>query len=159
MASFKFIQMQKEDEMTDPRMQKLADVLVNYSTKVGPGDWVGISGDASAIDGLRAIYAAVVQAGGNPMLLISDEQMARTFLRDANDEQLNWISPTTMQFYEEGDVFISLRSTTNTRAMTNIDAKRAQQVQAARRPICVPVSRPTPNASALRSPIFLPIAL
>lgn len=127
--------MKKEDEMTDPRMQKLADVLVNYSTKVRPGDWVGISGDASAIGGLRAIYAAVVRAGGNPMLLISDEQMGRTFLRDANDDQLNWISPTTMQFYEEGDVFISLRSTTNTRAMTNIDAKRAQQVQAARRPI------------------------
>ena len=30
--------------MSDIRLQRLADVVVNYSTKVQPGDWVGILG-------------------------------------------------------------------------------------------------------------------
>jgi hypothetical protein len=32
--------------MTDVRLQRLADVLVTYSTRVQLSDWVGILGDA-----------------------------------------------------------------------------------------------------------------
>ena len=65
--------------MSDIRLQRLADVLVNYSTGVQPGDWVGILGDALALPALREVYQSVLSAGGNPVPMISDEQMARTF--------------------------------------------------------------------------------
>ncbi len=119
--------------MTDVRLQKLADVLVNYSTKVKPGDWVGILGDVVALPALREVYQAVMRAGGNPTLMLSDETMLRTFLREANDDQMAWLDPVQTLYYEKADVYIRVGSSQNTRAMTGIDAKRTQQLASARR--------------------------
>lgn len=119
--------------MTDIRLRRLADLLVNYSTSVQPGEWVGILGDVTALPALREVYRAVVQAGGNPTLLMSDEQMTRTFLREANDDQIAWLDPSQTLYYEQADVYIRVGSSSNTRAMTSIPGKRMQQVAAARR--------------------------
>lgn len=119
--------------MSDLRLQRLADVLVNYSTRVQPGDWVGILGDVAALPGLREVYYAVLKAGGNPTLLISDETMSRAFYRDASDAQIEWLDPSQTLYYEQADVYIRLGGGMNTRAMTSIPGKRVQQVAAARR--------------------------
>jgi aminopeptidase len=119
--------------MSDTRLQRLADVLVNYSTEVQPGEWVGILGDVVALPALREVYSAVLRAGGNPTLLISDETMTRDFLRAANDDQIAWVDPTMTLYHEQADVYIRLGSSQNTRAMTNIPATRVQRVAAARR--------------------------
>lgn len=117
--------------MTDIRLQRLADVLVNYSTEVQPGEWVGILGDVSALPALREVFYAVIKAGGNPVLMMSDEVMQRFFLREASDAQLAWLDPSQTLYYEQADVYIRVGSTNNTRAMTNIPAKRVQQLRAA----------------------------
>ena len=119
--------------MSDPRVLKLADVLVNYSTKVQPGEWVGILGDVAALPLIRAVYEQVVKAGGNPSLMFTDETMNRQFYRYASDEQLTWLDPSLNLYYNEADVYIRLGALPNTRAMTNIDPKVIQKTQAARR--------------------------
>ncbi len=58
--------------MHDPRIDNLADILVNYSTKVQPGEWVGVLGDVAALPLVRAVYAGVIKAGGNPSLMLTD---------------------------------------------------------------------------------------
>ncbi|MCA9913068.1 MAG: aminopeptidase, partial [Anaerolineae bacterium] len=80
--------------MTDIRQKRLAELLVNYSTNVQPGEWVGILGDVNALPVLREVYRAVMEAGGNPSLMLSDEAMTRTFLRSASEDQINWIDPS-----------------------------------------------------------------
>jgi aminopeptidase len=117
--------------MSDIRLQRLADVLVNYSTQVQPGDWVGILGDTLALPALREVYKSVLRAGGNPVPMISDEQMARTFLRNANEGQMAWLDPAQTTYYEQADVYIRVGSSNNTRAMTGIPATRVQQRRAA----------------------------
>jgi aminopeptidase len=119
--------------MGDPRVEKLADILVNYSTRVQPGEWVGILGDVGALPLVRAVYDKVLLAGGNPSLMLSDEYMTRQFIRHANDEQIAWLDPSQTLYYDQADVYIRMGAPSNTRAMTQIDAKRAQQVQSARR--------------------------
>ncbi|NJL55896.1 aminopeptidase [bacterium] len=108
----------------DVRLQRLANVLVNYSTAVQPGEWVGILGDVAALPALREVFAAVVKAGGHPVLMLSDEAMTRHFLREASDDQLNWLDPALTTYYEQADVYIRIGSSTNTRAMTRIPAAR-----------------------------------
>ncbi|MBN2471695.1 MAG: aminopeptidase [Anaerolineae bacterium] len=120
--------------MTDIRLQRLADVLVTYSTEIQPGDWVGILGDVVALPALREVFAAVLRAGGNPSLMITDEQMARTFLREASDAQLEWLDPSQTIYYEQADAYIRVGSSQNTRAMTRIPAARVQQRQRAASP-------------------------
>ena len=52
--------------MSDSRVEKLADVLVNYSTAIKPGDRVMIQGKTVSEPLIREVYAKVVQAGGHP---------------------------------------------------------------------------------------------
>ena len=120
--------------MHDPRIDNLADILVNYSTNVQPGEWVGVLGDVGALPLLRAIYRQVVKAGGNPSLMLTDEAMTRDFVRLANDEQMEWLDPAQSLYYDKADVYIRCNALANTRAMTNIDPKRLQKIQTARSP-------------------------
>lgn len=119
--------------MADVRQQRLANLLVNYSTEVQAGEWVGILGDVNALPLLRDVYDAVIEAGGYPTLLLSDEYMTRSFLRDASDEQINWIDPSHKLYYEKADVYIRVGAPRNTRAQSNIPGERVQQVRAAQR--------------------------
>lgn len=118
----------------DPRLEKLADILVHYSTEVQPGQWVGILGDITALPALRAVYAKVLRAGAHPVLMLHDEALQRLFLREANDDQINWLDPSQTLYYDQADVYIRVLGSSNTRAMTNIDPKRTQQLRAAQRP-------------------------
>lgn len=120
--------------MHDPRIDNLANILVNYSTSVQPGEWVGVLGDIAALPLVRAVHAAVVKAGGNPTLIMSDEMMTRDFARLASDEQMQWLDPLQTLYTENADVYIRCGALSNTRAMTNIDPKRLQKIQSARSP-------------------------
>jgi aminopeptidase len=119
--------------MNDPRLTKLADVLVNYSTNVQPGEWVGILGDVAALPLIRAVHVEVMKAGGNASLMFTDEAMTRQFYRLANDEQLTWLDPSHDLYYNQADVYIRLGAYPNTRAMTSIDPKIVQKQLSARR--------------------------
>jgi aminopeptidase len=119
--------------MTDIRLVKLADVLVNYACAVKPGMWVGILGDVVTLPALREVYREVIHVGGNPSLFISDEYMSRVFLREASDEQVAWLDPSMTLYYEKADIYIRIGSSSNTRAMTNISAERVQKLRAAQR--------------------------
>ena len=119
--------------MADIRLQKMADLLVNYSIEVKPGQWVELRGDVVAIPALRVLYQAVLEAGGNPTLRMTDEYMSHTFLREASDEQLEWISPAMKVIYDQIDASVNMLASRNTRAMTNVDPRRGQKRSAAQR--------------------------
>jgi aminopeptidase len=74
--------------MLDPRLERLADVLVNYSTKVQPGENVLV--EAFGIDNalVRAIVDKVHQAGGRPFVNLRDHQVTRALLMSATEEQI-----------------------------------------------------------------------
>jgi len=48
--------------MTDPRVENLAKILVNYSVKVKPGDWVLVHGHVLAMSLVEAVLRHVIQA-------------------------------------------------------------------------------------------------
>ena len=118
--------------MSDPRVENLANVLVNYSTRVQPGEWVGVLGDVEAMPLVRAVFMHVVRAGGNPVLMLTDEYLTRNFIREASDEQMAWLDPAQTLYYENADVYIRCGTIPNTRAMTYVNAKRIQKLQTAR---------------------------
>lgn len=117
--------------MSDIRRRRLAHLLVNYSTEVAPGDWVGILGDFSSLPILRDIYTAVIEAGGHPSLFIDDERMQRHLLRHASDEQIAWLDPSLKLYTENADVYIRVKAPDNTRSMTTIGAEKLRARQAA----------------------------
>src|SRR5262245_4429136 len=77
----------------DPRLDKLADVLVRYSTQVKKGDLVVINGEALALPAVEAVYAACVRAGANAFWWPMSEALTETLLTHGSDEQIAFASP------------------------------------------------------------------
>ncbi len=119
--------------MTDKRMKKLADVLVNYSVKVKPGDWVYINSSIVAMPLLKEVYKQVLLAGGNPTTNIYLDDLNELFYKNAGDEQMEFVAPNLKLYYETADVMIHLRGAENTRALSGVDPKKqAKRAQATR---------------------------
>ncbi len=112
--------------LIDPRFERWADVQVNYSVVVQPGDVVAIQGGTAAEPLLQAIYRQTLRAGGHPVLLPSIDSAGHDLLTFGSDEQLSFISPIERFIREEADCVISVTAGTNTRAMTGIDPARQQ---------------------------------
>jgi aminopeptidase len=78
--------------MGDPRVEKLADVIVSYSVAVRPGDKVVIEGESLAEPLLKTLYVKVLQAGGHPLMRVTSGHGGSP-LPCASDERLR-MSPS-----------------------------------------------------------------
>ncbi len=110
--------------MSDSIYQRWADILVNYSTGVGPDDLVAISGGVAAEPLLRVIYRAAIARGANALLLPSFPEAQADLLRAGSDEQLAHVFPVERWLAEEATVAINVLASTNTRAQSTIDPTR-----------------------------------
>jgi aminopeptidase len=110
--------------MRDPRIEKLADVLVNYSVAVQPGDKVFIQGGVLAEPLLMAVYAAVLQAGGHPLMLAGLPGTDELLYRYGSDEQLQHVPEPIELIINTYDVRIVIMSAQNTKSLTNVDPAR-----------------------------------
>ena len=123
--------------MNDPRINKLAEVLVNYSTEVQKDDRVIIQGQAIAEPLLKAIYAETLKAGGHPFLQIGLPGLSSVHFKYASDEQLQYIHEPMRYVLENYDVGISIQASENTKAMSNVDPAKLALEQSARKDLFV----------------------
>jgi aminopeptidase len=110
--------------MADPRIAKLADVLVNYSARVRKGDLVKIQGSAICEPLLAEAYRAVLRAGGHPYIHLLSDQSAEDFLELGGNEQLDFANPIAQHEIETIDVLITTWGSLNTRALSNADPRK-----------------------------------
>lgn len=120
--------------MHDPRLEKLADVLVRYSTGVKKGDLVVIAADALAMPAIGAIFAACVKVGANPFWWPVSETLTEALLTHGTDEQIRFASPILQHQIETVDVRIALWAQQNTKYLGKMDPKKSALLQQARRP-------------------------
>src|SRR5207253_8627671 len=79
--------------MRDPRLDKLAEVLVRYSTHVQPGNAVSLVGPPLAEPLVIALYREVLLAGGHPLVLMAPEACTELLYRHGKREQLVYLNP------------------------------------------------------------------
>jgi len=117
--------------VADARVERLASVLVDYSTAVKPGDLVLIEATALAAPLIRAVHRRVVEAGGQPRTRIAIAGVAETLYLHASDDQLDWVNPSRYVDNEKADVRIHLLAELNTRSLSGVDpARQARLVRA-----------------------------
>lgn len=119
--------------MIDPRIDKLADVLVNYCTAVQPEDKILIQGGTVAEPLIKAVYIKALQAGGFPLVqaLLPDLDAIR--YRYASDVQLQHIPEPTRLMMETYDANIVIMSSENTKSLSGVNPAKValrQQAQA-----------------------------
>ena len=74
--------------MFDPRMKKLADVLVNYSTKVKPGERVLIEAYEIPAEMITLLVEKVTEAGGLPFVNTYQTRVISSLYKNCTEEQL-----------------------------------------------------------------------
>jgi aminopeptidase len=121
--------------MRDSRLQKLADVLVNYSVAAKKGQFVRISGTPGSVPLVTEVFRQVVAAGAHPTVHCVPEELGEIMLKHGSDEQLSFLNPVSMFEYERIDASIVIWAEENTKAMTNCDPKRMSRSQKARKPL------------------------
>src|SRR3954463_8425636 len=94
--------------MRDPRLEKLSDVLVNYSVGVKPDQLVRISGPPAAMPLIVEVYRKALAAGGHPFVRMSPDETAEIFLKNATDAQLRFLNRIAMFETEKIDCNIGI---------------------------------------------------
>ncbi len=118
--------------MSDPRVQKLADVIVNYSTSLGEGDLVLIQGPELAEPLIVEIVRAALAAGAIPHVRASVQGVDEAYLAAAGDAQLDHLPPHALDEMNAIDARIAIHAAWNTRELSGIDpGKLARRSRAA----------------------------
>lgn len=121
--------------MPDPRVTRLARVLVDYSANVQSGDQVAVAGFPAASPLIEAVYERTLERGALPHLLISLPGIDELFMRRASDAQLGHISPFQRITIEQFDALINVGGMVNTRGMNGVDPARQTRRRAALAPL------------------------
>jgi aminopeptidase len=126
----------------DQRIHNFARILVEYSTRVQPGDKVGITSTTAAEPVLRALLSLVLANGGYPHLLIDIADQEEIYFQFAQDAQLEFTPLLHQKVFDEFDVLIKVRAETNTRALSAVDpARQALRQKATSRLIAAQMRR------------------
>jgi aminopeptidase len=107
--------------MRDPRIDRLAEVLVRYSTRMQPGQLVSLVGPPLAEPLIVALYREVLRAGGHPCVLMAPEACTELLYRHGSPEQVGFLNPFEAREIEAVDVAVHVLATENSRALTGID--------------------------------------
>jgi len=131
--------------MTDPRVETVAKILVDYSVEVRPNQLVMISGAPVSAPLILAAYQQVLQRGAHPFLHVGQEGIewimfglegAQELLYTyGSDAQLDYVPPFMGDIIEQIDASISICADVNTRKFTNVDPAKQSRRSVAMRPI------------------------
>lgn len=121
--------------MSDPRVDRFARILVDYSTRLGPGDRVLIEATTAAEPLVRALYSRALEVGAHPQVLLEFSDQHEIFFDKAGDSQLD--TPPVFQklAYETFESRIRVHSAINPRALSGVDPAALGRRQKALAPI------------------------
>ena len=110
--------------MMDPRLSRMARILIRYSTRVRKGDRVSISGETAAIPLMEQLYLEALKAGAHPHVDVSIPSLSRYFYKFAGKEQLAYVSPLAEAMEEGFDVAIVVMSEENPHHLSGVDPRK-----------------------------------
>jgi aminopeptidase len=110
--------------LKDPRVDTLADILVDYSVEVKKDDLVAIKGSYAAEPLILAIYERCLRNGAHPVIRATIPSAEPIYFTHAQDHQLEYVWETDRWMVENVDVSFNILSETNTRQLSRIDPSR-----------------------------------
>jgi aminopeptidase len=119
--------------MSDPRVAKLANLLVNYSLALERGELLRIDAGTVAAPLVTEAYRSALRAGANPRTRIEVEGLDVISVGESNDEQLVFVSEVDRFEVEQVDAVMTIWADRNTRALTQADPQRVSRRIGSRR--------------------------
>lgn len=108
----------------DPRIRKLAQNLIRYSTRLQPGEKILIEVTGLELPIVRALVEEAYAVGGLPFVSIKNPQVTRALMMGATDEQVTAMARYEAARMSEMDAYIGLRSGDNASALADVPAEQ-----------------------------------
>jgi len=110
--------------MPDPRITKLAKVLIHYSLELKPGQMLQLRTHPLAEEATLAVYEEAIRTGANVFIQNSVPGTDEIFYKHASEAQLDFVSPVRKLVAETFDASLNLWTEHNTRELSAIDPAR-----------------------------------
>jgi len=110
--------------MTDPRIKRLADILVNYSIHVRRGDLIALNFEVNAKRLALECYKLILKKGAFPVVNTSVPGFAYNYYKLASKEQLMRFPKLAMIEARMVNGSIGIGGSYNTRELTSVDPKK-----------------------------------
>jgi aminopeptidase len=121
--------------MHDIRFDKLAKLLVEYSTRLKRNESVLIESFDVPDEITIALIRAARQAGAIPFVQIQRAQVNREIALEASDRQLNLAARHELARMKKMDAYIALRGSNNITEMSDVPVAKLQLVAKKMRPV------------------------
>ncbi|MBQ0079194.1 MAG: aminopeptidase [Eubacterium sp.] len=109
----------------DERIKKLADLLVDYSCNIQPGEKVLIHYEGECCKNLaRQIIKNVYAAGGLPYAEIRDSAITREILLGCTEEQIEFLNECDLQKMKGMQAYIAIRAGNNTSELSDVPSEK-----------------------------------
>lgn len=115
--------------MKDPRYKKLAEVLINYSTNLKPGENVLIEAIEIPNSFVKALIQTAFEAKANPCLWIKHNELLRELLLNASEKQLQLIGENELALMKKMDAYIGIRGGMNINELSDVPADKMKLYQ------------------------------
>jgi aminopeptidase len=121
--------------MHDVRFDKLAKILVEYSTRLKRKEAVLIEAFDVPDEMTIALIRAVRKVGGIPLVRIQRARVNREITLNASDRQLNLIAQLELARMKKMDAYIAVRGSNNITELSDVPAEQMQLVTKKMRPV------------------------
>ncbi|MDP8911544.1 MAG: aminopeptidase, partial [Actinomycetota bacterium] len=121
--------------MTDPRVERLAELIVGYSLRLRPGQVFRIDGSEQASPLILALHRAALRAGAHAYARVTLAGLAEQLVERGSEEQLTYVSPVEWAEAELLDAWATIWADANTRSFTRAAPERHQRYIATRRKV------------------------
>lgn len=113
--------------MHDPRVEKLANLLVNYSIGVQPKQRVLINGESGSEPLLMELFKQCLQLGAYPFISPYPQDYFYTAIHYGSIEQYEYLLEPYLNFVKTYDARIRIQGETNTKELSRIEAEKVSK--------------------------------
>ena len=121
--------------MKDQRLERWADVLVNYSLEAKKNERAFIFAEVSALPLLEACYRKFLEAGVHTEFTLYPDHFQEIFFSSASDAQLKNTPAVPLYIAKNFDISLRIYSFPNAQLLTNVPLEKQTLVSKAREPV------------------------
>lgn len=121
--------------MADPRVQKLAQVLTQYSLELKPGDKLRLRGTVESLPLVHEVYREATRAGAFVLPYLVDAALEEILLKEGSQTQLEFLPELRLQEIEYVDALLSIIGEANTKQLSGVDPTRMAALRKASGPV------------------------
>jgi aminopeptidase len=115
--------------MIDPRMTRLAEVLINYSTALKPGEKILIEAFDVPAEMICELIRVARGAGADPLVTLKNNRVQRSLITHGSETQMELIAETEALRMRQVDAYIGIRGNVNIAELSDVPTDAHKRYQ------------------------------